>query len=533
MALPATNIWEVEHGGADTSGGGFDPANANMLTDGAATVANTTAPVFTSASYNFVAGDAGAWLFIQSGTNWTPGWYKISSVGANAATLDATIGHATLYSQLQVNTAAGCATVASPTAAVWSIDYSQQAAPQFSYADMTSAGANSNALQSVAHPFGQQQVGNTIQLASGTNVTAGFYTITSVSGVTATVAGTANATGAGGAMAAGVGKQGGALLTVSEAVNTAMIGSNLVAVQYNAAAFTVTATLTPPAGANDKPSVIFGYTTVRGDITGPVANMPAIQISSGSFNIISMTNVVGLVKNLILDCNSAAASRSISGAGTQWQVDNVVCKGFTDFGCVPTGGSFSGSRILCVSNGTGASAGLYAGADTDHYHDCAAVGLTCKGMRMDGKSTVERCVFANNSGATSDGIDVNVGQGPFITNCSLYGNGRDGLRLDVAGASNALFVLNNILAKNTGAGIDNNTGTSPLRAGVVADYNFFWSNTAGARTNFPAGTHDVIGTGDPFVNPAGSVTTLADVWTNFALNNTAGAGAACRGAGYP
>jgi predicted transcriptional regulator len=33
-----------------------------------------------TASYNFVAGDVGAWVYIASGTNWTPGWYKIARI---------------------------------------------------------------------------------------------------------------------------------------------------------------------------------------------------------------------------------------------------------------------------------------------------------------------------------------------------------------------------------------------------------------------------------------------------------------------
>ena len=103
MALSANLIWEVESGASDTlNGGGFDPSlTAGMFTDGAATSATGAAPVFSSVSYNFVTGDAGAWVYIASGSNWTPGWYKISSVGANAATLNATIGQAALKDLLR------------------------------------------------------------------------------------------------------------------------------------------------------------------------------------------------------------------------------------------------------------------------------------------------------------------------------------------------------------------------------------------------------------------------------------------------
>src|SRR6267142_7288271 len=96
MAIPATQFWEVQSGGASGNGAGFDPGNANMATDLAATNANTSSPVITSASYNFVASDVNHWAYIKAGTNWTAGWYKILSVAANAATLDGTIGNAVL-----------------------------------------------------------------------------------------------------------------------------------------------------------------------------------------------------------------------------------------------------------------------------------------------------------------------------------------------------------------------------------------------------------------------------------------------------
>src|SRR6185503_9870086 len=91
-------IFEVRAAGSDTANGGFfDPGQtAGMNTDGAATSATGNSPVFSSASYNFVAGDVGAWVYIALGTNWTPGWYQIASVASNVATLTATIGTAYL-----------------------------------------------------------------------------------------------------------------------------------------------------------------------------------------------------------------------------------------------------------------------------------------------------------------------------------------------------------------------------------------------------------------------------------------------------
>src|SRR6185369_16734786 len=150
MAVTAATILECAatgsdgNAGSDNNAGAFDPATnvANMLTDLAATVATGNSPVVTSASYNFVAGDVGSWLFISSGTNWTPGWYKIASVGSNAATLSAAIGAAILYATggpFGLNTAAGCATTASPTSGTGSVDYSQAGTPAVSNTNLASS----------------------------------------------------------------------------------------------------------------------------------------------------------------------------------------------------------------------------------------------------------------------------------------------------------------------------------------------------------------------------------------------------------
>src|SRR5574339_359644 len=194
MALPATIVLEVESGGSDTlNGGGFDPSQtAGMFTDGAATSANTASPVFSSVSYTFVAGDVGAWVYIGSGTNWIAGWYKIVSVAAGAATLSAAAGAGVLPT-LTPTTAVGCASVASPTGATWSIDYSQQAARQIAYTDLASSGAGTT-VSSAANPFGKQQVGNILVITGGTNFTTGRYVITSVAAAVATVQGAGNIT---------------------------------------------------------------------------------------------------------------------------------------------------------------------------------------------------------------------------------------------------------------------------------------------------------------------------------------------------
>ena len=107
MALSNYTYFEVRTTGSDTTNsGGFDINSSGFPTDGSITNANTASPIISSASYTFVAGDVGSWIFIKSGTNSIAGWYRIVSVNAGAATLNGTIGQAVLTA-IQANTSLG------------------------------------------------------------------------------------------------------------------------------------------------------------------------------------------------------------------------------------------------------------------------------------------------------------------------------------------------------------------------------------------------------------------------------------------
>lgn len=215
MALSATTQFEVRYGGSDTAAGGaFDPGQtAGMLTDLASTSGTSATPIVTSASYDFVAGDVGAYVFVGAGTNWTKGWYKITAVDVGS------VGDAQLSAAAEgyrayggsVNTSAGCGSAASLTGGTWSIDYSQQDAAEVAYTDLACAGAGLT-VSSATSPFGAQQVGNALIVTGGdANITAGLYVIASVAAGVATVLGAANIST--GAVTTGTGNLGGAFKT--------------------------------------------------------------------------------------------------------------------------------------------------------------------------------------------------------------------------------------------------------------------------------------------------------------------------------
>lgn len=167
------------------NGAGFySSSSVSFSTNGAATNATTASPVFTSASYTFVSADVGAYLFIKSGVNWTPGSYLIVSVAAGAATLSGQ-----------------CATVASPTAATWGVDYSGLVASRYSFTDMVIDAATATKFTSAAFPVGVNFIGNVIAISSSIGFISQRVIVLSISGVIATcdkIIGTLSATGGSG-----------------------------------------------------------------------------------------------------------------------------------------------------------------------------------------------------------------------------------------------------------------------------------------------------------------------------------------------
>lgn len=536
MALSANTAWEVRTTGADTNSGGFNVGNANMATDGAATSANTSAPVFSSASYTFVAGDVGAWLFIKSGTNWIPGWYQIASVAGGAATLTAGIGTAQLFGGATVlNTAAGAATVASPSGATWSVDYSQQDAAQFSFTDLVIDGATNTDFTSAAFPIGKNMVGNLINITSGTGFTVQFVEVVSVTVATGRAdksLGTLSSTG-------GTGKLGGAFLTIAKATTAAsatMVRSNKVFVKAGSGYTTTTgivlsATGGTPSTANP-PNRLIGYTTFRGD-----NGSATITLSTNSgLSAISMGTNGWIVQNFVIDCNNLATSTGIATT-TLCVIKNCLIKNFKTVGITTT--NFSNVFECEITGGAaGASAAILAGNGTvtcitrNYIHDNACTGI---GTVQD--DFVSHNLITNNTGATSDGITTsNAGTGTVILNNTIYGCGRHGINI-VNTVVLPFFMRNNLLVNNAGYGVQL-ASAAGTPAFASFDGNAYFNNTSGTRNNADdtvatnpingvapyVNSLDVILTANPFTNAAGG---------DFTLNTNAGGGAAARASGTP
>lgn len=515
MALSSTCIIDVRNGGSDTANGALFNPGATLTANGAATVANTSSPVFTSPSYNFVAGDVGAWLFIKSGTNWIPGWYQIASVASNAATLSAGIGQAILYNATTglpsgFNTVAGCATTASPTSASWTVDYSQQTAAQFSLTGLTTSAANAIILTASATVA---MIGNGIIITAGTNFTTGTYQINSVSaGVSITV--DRNCTTAAGA--AGTAGIGGGLASPGSAGALATVSGMTVFVLYNASAFVASSTSTNISGGcvlGSNGTIWQGWATSR-YVLNTDANRPTFQIGSGVSTAILFTgtNNAYSIFNFILDGNGQTTSKGTFQSGTCWNLKginftNAVFNGNSGsqrfYYCEVTSCTLASnvSCILLSSNGY---------AEWCWVHDNTLSGTVASGFAgaNGGTSSCVNCISSN----SNIGFYLVV----FADHCNAYGNASNGFDVH----NNSGCILSNCISEgNGGAAYLNNAGSQNILQ-TCASYN----NTGGRLSGAWIDPNPINGSSSFFTNAAGNV---------FSLNNTAGAGALLRGLGFP
>lgn len=330
MAIGTGTRWEIWQNATagNVNGGGFNSENISMMTDLAcdAGTGNTSAPVVSSATYSFVAGDVGYDVYVKAGTSWTPGWYQIASVASGKATLSAAIGAAaqydSAYDELRANSVAGCATVGTPTGGTFSIDYSRSAAHVLTATNLTCTAA-STTIVSASSTFTRAMVGNIIHLTAltGTGALVGWYEImTYVSATSVTLDRTP--TNGVNAITAGTFRVGGAMSlnsTLDDDFFEMVVGSNSVYIKYSASSYALgeAVSVASASGTAVTPIKIIGYNSLRTDEpTGSSRPTIAAGASTCSFGpYYFVRNIIG---------TSTTTSGIAVGAGGTF----FNCKGF-------------------------------------------------------------------------------------------------------------------------------------------------------------------------------------------------------------
>ena len=476
--MSASNLWEINSAAtaANKNGGAFNTANANFLTDFAATSATGDSPVITSATYTFVAGDVGAWIYVKSGTNWVAGFYKIASVAAGAATVNATIGAAVRFDSTtnswKPSTTAGCATVASPTSGTCGVDYSQGTAAILTKTDLTCTAA-STTITSALSGFTPVMVGNIVHLTAltGTGALPDWYEIvtytdahnvvldrTPTNGVNNITAGTFYV---GGAMSLGS--------TLDDNLFEAMVDGNHV---FLTGACSLGETVSLGWSAATLSFMVEGYQTIRGDNpTG--ANRPSIANGTYTFgpgpyhNVKNIkltgtgTFVISITSSFRSNCKAVNTSATADYNAFLLASTNVFLSDCE-------GQSYNGAAFSSVAQG-----GMYFAC---WAHDSA------NGFLATTNFINAKFCHATNIGvaAGNDGAGFETTTGLLIlincdaTNCYMGINSTSGLPR----------LINNIISDCViGANY-----TTQQNASII-NYNNFYGNTTD-RTNVLAGLHD-------------------------------------------
>lgn len=387
-------------------------------------------------------------------------------------------------------------------------DWSLQNTAQYSVTDGVTAGTTT--ITSATAAFGTDVVGNLVYVQGGTgSVAAGWYQITARSDAsTITVD---RSTG----LTAGTGvtlRIGGALASPGQAAAIATVAGMTTFIKYHASPYVVTTASTNTAagcvsGATNTAYV--GYDSTR-SLYNRDANRPTIQLSVGSAIIFTNINANYYVHSLILDANSQTTSRCAQMSGEYF---NVKAMNGTSGGLTQNGST--GRAILCEATGCSAlpinvwevhhcvahtntltsptNSAAFSATSTPPgtWSNCIAYGNNCDGFGVGGYAY--NCVAYNNAGS---GFNAQNAAGYWV-NCISENNTIAGYRTNIAGVS----LLNCADYNNTGGRF------------VAASTGKIWANI-GALT----------GSGSFFTNAAGG---------DFTLNNTAGAGADARAAGFP
>lgn len=490
MALTSGTLFNIAASATtgNVNGAGFNPANANFPTDLTTdtNTANTSAPIVSSATYSFVAGDVGAAVYVKSGTNWTAGFYPIVSVAAGKATLNATIGAAWQLSattnMYAPSTVVGCATVGTPTAGTFGINYAMlNTAPVNAIADFASVGA-STTLTSATAAFTLMMVGNFFhQTTTGTGAfgLVGWYEIVSyTNATTVTLDRTPNS---GTASVACTGYVGGAgRFDGLENTFQAMIPSNS-RVMIKGGTYTFSAAIST-ASTNSTialGSYFIGYTSVWGDSCNGSsrpffdagANLLTWSQNQHFYNV-SFTGtgtsvVVGAINSKWVNCKFLNTSTTASRFGFSTTANPVF-----SFGCE-----------YISQNGTGFTSNNF-GANLwgDYFHDSV---IGASNTNTASNTQLVGCIFEANSTA---GLNSASNGGCNISNCTFYGReAQAGIGITFASGNSPDNGLVNSLFYGLATGISVSAGASNSNTSL---YNNFFNNTTDV-TNWAKSNTDI------------------------------------------
>lgn len=387
-------------------------------------------------------------------------------------------------------------------------DYSQQDAPQATFADLAIDAADATLVSSAAVAFATDHVGNLIRITGGTGFTAGVYEVLSVASGVATLdrdCGTVGSTG-------GTGVLGGALDNPKPLESLAVSG-NTAHVKAG------TYSLGSQGLSLDQASItLIGYDQVRGDLDNDLdnPNRPWLQPAAGWK--VETKGGDSVIANIRVAHASGSAHAGIGMTNRTNLVRNCQVQGpFVQTGIHLLQGY--GTVEACEVTGDAPAAGIATSSNSTirncHVHDIT----TGDGVRVENGSIVTGNLITGIAGAGIQNKGApTVPAGPLIRN-TIHDCGGDGVRGLALRASTV--IRGNLITACGGAGISNDSqiGFSP-----AWDGNAFWGNTSNhANLDGPSAFSPVLDVtlgADPYIDASGG---------DYRLNTAPSGGSACKG----
>jgi hypothetical protein len=375
-------------------------------------------------------------------------------------------------------------------------------------------------------------VGSCVRLTSGTNFTVGTYQITAFTdGNNITVDRDSTS---GNPATLGVTNIGGGLVD-TWTVPPIYVAGNTIWIK--AGTYTRTTTLFAMAtpGTATAPVYVKGYTTTHGDSTGTAAAWtgPIFTTATNSINVLTI-NDQDFVEIWNMKFTHTAATRgsciqAVTASSVPFAIRNSVfdgCARALNYNALPLNDTkisnvyITNSTIHAIDMGASASGGgsMYVG-DSVFYNNTGS-GIECFSASACNLE-VQNTVFSTNT----DGIRTTRATSAdrwVLRNNSFVSNTSNGVESAETTTAPTVLLENNIFWSNTTGGVNFAFASSGTDYRIIANRNNAYGSNGTDRTGLSAGTGDVTLTGDPFTSA-----------TNWALNNTAGAGASCRAAGFP
>ena len=400
-------------------------------------------------------------------------------------------------------------------------DRSLQASPDDSGTDLVVDAVDNTIVTSATHNFVAADVNNHINISAGAGYTTGIYEIISVAANAATLDRSPAAVGTTG----GTWALGGACLTMTF-VDGLVVAGNTVNVKGGTYTSATTLGVWTATGTAADPIKIRGYTTTPDDGVGTAAAWtgPLVTSATNSTALFTINNADFTTIDGFKFTHTAATRgicvSAVTSSSSPFRVINSVFDGCSV--------AINGSTILTF---------LTVGNSfiTNSTTNAISIGGAASVI------TLVDSIFYNNTGS---GITSSHASTTITALNNVFSTNTFGIKNTSAGTSNYLWIKNNSFVSNTDSGVSLD-GTTAER--VLLENNIFYGNTTNGisfatnangvvmsnknnayggngtnRTNIAVGTNDVTLTGSPFVSS-----------TNWALNSTAGAGAACKSVGFP